>query len=79
MTVKIKNFRQKVQSTQVFQSLGSMQKQIVSTRQNIDAISKSLTVVEEKGIKHWEQHSQNSLNNAEIIRELYAKSLNVII
>jgi len=72
-----KTFRKKVQNTQVYQSLGKVQKEIVSTRQNLDAIGKSLEVVEKNGIKHWEQVSQNSPNNAEIIRELYSKNLTV--
>lgn len=74
-----KTFRHKVQNTQVFQSLNKVQKDMVSTTQNLTAIGKSLTVVEQKGIKHWQEVSQNSPNNAEIIRELYSKSLTVII
>jgi hypothetical protein len=42
MTTTIKIFRQKVQSTQVYQALGTVQKQIISTRQNIDAIGKNI-------------------------------------
>jgi hypothetical protein len=77
MTTTIKIFRQKVQSTQVYQALGTVQKQIISTRQNIDAIGKSLMLIEKEGVKRWEETSQNSRNNAEIIRELYAKSLTI--
>lgn len=77
MTTTIKIFRQKVQSTQVYQALGTVQKQIISTRQNIDAIGKSLMIIEKEGVKRWEEVSQNSRNNAEIIRELYAKNLTV--
>ena len=70
-----KTFRQKVQNTQVYQSLNKVQKDMISTTQNLTAIGKSLVVVEQNGIKHWEEVSQNSRNNAEIIRELYSKSL----
>lgn len=72
-----KTFRHKVQNTKVYQSLNKVQKDMISTTQNLTAIGKSLAVVEQKGIKHWEQHSQNNLNNAEIIRELYVKNLTV--
>jgi hypothetical protein len=50
---------------------------MISTTQNLTAIGKSLAVVEKNGVKHWEQHSQNNQNNAEIIRELYMNQLEV--
>jgi hypothetical protein len=34
-------------------------------------------LIEKEGVKRWEETSQNSRNNAEIIRELYAKSLTI--
>jgi len=70
-------FRQNVKNTEVYQSLDSVQKGIISTRQNLDAIGKSLEFVQENGIKIWEDITQNSLNNAEIIRELHIKNLEV--
>ncbi|MBC7847230.1 MAG: hypothetical protein H7Y10_12135 [Flavobacterium sp.] len=69
--------RRRVRATQVFQNLGKIQQGIVSTGQNIKAIHSSLKVVKQNGIKHWESVSQNSQNNAEIIRELYANELEV--
>jgi hypothetical protein len=30
-------------------------KQIISTRQNIDAIGKSLMLIEKEGVKRWEE------------------------
>lgn len=69
--------RRRVRATQVFQNLGKVQQEIVSTGQNIKAIHSSLFVVKQNGIKHWESVSQNSRNNAEIIRELYVKQLEV--
>lgn len=72
-----KSFRRKVQDTQVYKSLGKIQKGIVNTRQNLSAINTSLKFVKENGVKKWEQVSENSVNNAEIIREIHAKNLEV--
>ena len=69
--------RKKVIATQVFQNLGKVQQEIASTGQNIKAIHSSFLVVKQQGIKHWEFVSQNSRNNAEIIRELYVNQLEV--
>jgi hypothetical protein len=69
MTTTIKIFRQKFKVPK-YQALGTVQKQIISTRQNIDAIGKTYANRKE-GVKRWEETSQNSRNNAEIIRELY--------
>lgn len=82
MQTKIKvpkngTIRRKVRATQVFQNLGRVQQDIASTGQNIKAIHCSLFVAKQHGIKHWEAVSQNSRNNAEIIRELYANQLEV--
>jgi hypothetical protein len=71
------HFREKVKETQVYQSLRPVQKGIVRTRQNLDAIGKSLEFVQKNGIKVWEEITQNKPNNAEIIRELHAKNLDV--
>ena len=48
------HFREKVKDTQVYQSLRPVQKGIVRTRQNLDAIGKSLEFVQKNGIKVWE-------------------------
>jgi len=81
MEIKIKTpkngTRKKVITTQVFQNLGKVQQEIASTGQNIKAIYSSLLVAKKRGIKHWESISQNSRNNAEIIRELYANQIEV--
>ncbi|MFW0737606.1 hypothetical protein [Flavobacterium sp. T12S277] len=72
-----KSLRRKVHDTQVYQSLGKIQRGIVNTRQNLSAINTSLKFVKEKGVKEWEQVSQNSISNAEIIREIHTKNLEV--
>ncbi|MEO8532830.1 MAG: hypothetical protein ABI441_03735 [Flavobacterium sp.] len=77
MKSKHTSFRRKVQNTQVYLSLGKIQKEIISTQQNLSAIGKSLAFVEKNGIKIWEKVSGNSINNAEIIREIHAKNLEV--
>lgn len=77
MKSKHKSFRRKVQNTQAYKSLGKIQKEIISTQQNLNAIGKSLDFVEKNGVKVWETVSGNSLNNAEIIREIHAKNLEV--
>lgn len=76
-TPKNGTFRSKVVATQVYQNLGKIQQQIVSAGQNVKAIRSSFLVVKQNGIKYWESVSQNSRNNAEIIRELYANQLEV--
>lgn len=77
MNTHTSNLRKKVKATQVFTNLNTFHKEIVNTRQNLKAIGKSLLVIEKEGIKNWEERTQNSYNNAEIIREIYAKHLEV--
>lgn len=75
--IKSRRIRARVRETQAFQSLSKIQQRVVNTGQNITAIYKGFQVVKQNGIKHWETFSQNSRNNAEIIRELYGNSLEV--
>jgi hypothetical protein len=49
MTTTIKKILDKSSKYQVYQALGKVQKQIISTRQNIDAIGKSLMLIEKEG------------------------------
>jgi len=69
--------RRRVRATQAFNQLRPIQQELVCCSQNLKAINNSLFVVKQNGIKHWEKISQNSHNNAEIIRELYANQLEV--
>lgn len=69
--------RKRVRATQVFKKLRPIQQELTCCSQNLRAINNSLFVVKQNGIKHWEKISQNSPNNAEIIRELYANQLEV--
>ncbi|MFV5696665.1 hypothetical protein ACM55G_14645 [Flavobacterium sp. LB3P122] len=75
--ISSRRIRAKVRETQAFLSLSKIQQEIVNTGQNITAIFKGFEVVKQNGIKYWERYSQNSRNNAEIIRELYGNSLEV--
>ena len=77
MRNKIKKIRRTVQQTDVYQKSDSVHKSIISTRQNLDAIGKSLLYVQQNGIKIWEDITQNNHRNAEIIRELHIKNLEV--
>ncbi|MBC5840776.1 hypothetical protein H8R23_05105 [Flavobacterium sp. F-380] len=72
-----RRIRAKVKETQVFLALNKVQQGIVSTRQNLTAISNGVASVKVNGIVHWETFSQNSRNNSEIIREIYTNSLEV--
>jgi len=82
MQTKIKapkkgTIRRRVRASQVFIKSNKVQQDILTTNQNLNAINSSLFVAKKHGIKHWETFSQNSRNNAEIIRELYANQLEV--
>jgi hypothetical protein len=68
---------EKVKKTQAFLALNKAQRDIASTGQNITAIGKGIAAVKLNGFLHWETFSQNSRNNTEIIREIYANSLEV--
>lgn len=70
--IRSRRIRARVRETQAFLSLGKFQRNIVNSGQNITAIHKSLETVRTLGVKQWEQVSQNSINNSEIVRELYA-------
>jgi len=69
--------RRRVRATAVFLNSNKVQQDILTTNQNLNAINSSLFVAKKHGIKHWESVSQNSRNNTEIIRELYANQLEV--
>ena len=75
--LKSRRIRAKVKETQAFLSLTKTQQKVANTGQNITAIFKGIEAVKVHGILHWETFSQNSQNNSEIIRELYANSLEV--
>jgi hypothetical protein len=75
--IRSRRIRARVRETQAFLRLGKFQQNIVNTGQNITAIYRSLETVKTIGIGKWEQVSQNSINNSEIVRELYANSLEV--
>jgi predicted nucleic acid-binding Zn finger protein len=75
--IRSRRIRSRVRETQAFSSLGKFQQQIVNTGQNITAIHRSLETVKSIGLGKWEKISQNSINNSEIVRELYANSLGV--
>lgn len=75
--IKSRRIRSRVRETQAYLSLGKIQRNIVNTGQNITAIHKSLETVKTIGIAEWEKASLNSINNQEIVRELYANSLEV--
>jgi hypothetical protein len=75
--IRSRRIRARVRETQAYLSLGKIPQLIVNTGQNITAIFRSLETVRNIGIKEWEQVSQNSINNKEIVRELYANSLEV--
>jgi hypothetical protein len=75
--IRSRRIRARVRETKAFLSLTNIQQEIVNTGQNITAIHKGLESVKVNGILFWEHNSQNSINNAEIIRELYANSLEV--
>lgn len=75
--ISSRRIRAKVRETQAFTSLTKAQQEIVKTGQNITAIFNGFQAVKINGVVHWETFSQNSQNNAEIIRELYANSLEV--
>lgn len=82
MQTKIKvprsgTIRRRVRTTAVFINSNKVQQDILSTNQNLNAINSSLFLAKKHGIKHWEKVSQNSRNNAEIIRELYVNQLEV--
>ena len=69
--------RRRVRATQAFNQLRPIQQELTCCSQNLKAINNSLFVVKQNGIKHWEKILQNSHNNAEIIRELYVRQLEV--
>ena len=73
MTIIHSSFRQKVESTMAFKSLSIFQQRFVGQMQNIIAIGKSIEFIEENGLDKWEEVSQNSTINKEIIRELYTQ------
>lgn len=75
--IKSRRIRAKVKETQAFLSLSKPQQQIAKTGQNITAIHKGIEEVKVHGVLQWETFSQHSRNNSEIIRELYANSLEV--
>jgi hypothetical protein len=75
--IRSRRIRSRVRETQVYLSLGKIPQQIVNTGQNITAIHRSLETVKSIGIKQWDHVSQNNSNNKEIVRELYANSLEV--
>ena len=75
--IRSRRIRARVRETQAFQSLSKIQQRIVVTGQNITAIYKGLESVKANGILLWEHNSQNSINNSEVIRELYTRSLEV--
>lgn len=82
MQTKIKvprsgTIRRRVRASQVFINSNKVQQDILTTNQNLNAINSSLFVAKQNGIKHWEKISQNTHNNAEIIRELYVNQLEV--
>jgi hypothetical protein len=75
--ISTRRIRAKVKETQAFLALNKAQRDIVNTGQNITAIRKGIEAVKLNGFLHWETFSQNSRNNSEIIREIYANSLEV--
>jgi hypothetical protein len=75
--IRSRRIRARVRETKAYLSLGKIQQRIVNTGQNITAIFKSIETVKNVGIGQWDQISQNSINNKEIVRELYANSLEV--
>jgi negative regulator of sigma E activity len=76
-SISTRRIRAKVNDTHAFLALNKVQRDIVNTGQNITAIYKGLEEVKTNGVLHWETFSQNSRNNAEIIREIYTNSLEV--
>jgi hypothetical protein len=75
--IRSRRIRARVRETKAFLGLTNIQQEIINTGQNITAIHKGLETAKANGILFWEHNSQNSINNAEIIRELYANSLEV--
>jgi len=65
--------RQKVISTDAYQSLSKIQKMMVVKRNNIKIIEHALNVIGNIGFPKWEKQSNSSYLNILIIKEIHKK------
>ena len=72
-----KRLKQRVRETQVYKSLNTVQKEMISQTQNVMVIERGLSIIQDAGIQRWKQVSKYSQNNDAVIRELYANELEV--
>ena len=72
-----KTLKQRVKETQLYRGLNAVQKEFLSTSQNVIVIERALFIIADAGITRWQQVSKYSPNNEAVIRELYMNNLEV--